>query len=185
METRRKIRVLIVDDSALVRKIMSESLARFNEIEVVGTASDPYIARDKILSLNADVLTLDIEMPRMDGLTFLKLIMKHRPMPVIVVNSLTQTGSSKALEALQSGAVDVMAKPSGSYSAHEDGTKLVEKIKAAARRDWDAVLTRLPEAHPGPRPMSRLPIQYRRTMPHPHMRSPHPPQGVGNLILAV
>ncbi|MEK7678443.1 MAG: chemotaxis response regulator protein-glutamate methylesterase [Verrucomicrobiota bacterium] len=128
----KRIRVLIVDDSALVRKILTTSLARFPEIEVVGTATDPYVARDKILELNPDVVTLDIEMPRMDGITFLKVIMKHRPLPVIIMRSLTQAGSEKALAALQAGAVDVLDKPRGTYSAHEDGTRLAEKIRAAA-----------------------------------------------------
>ena len=128
----RRIRVLIVDDSALVRAILTNSLARFPEIEVVGTANDPYVARDKILDLNPDLITLDIEMPRMDGITFLKVLMKHRPLPVIIVSSLTQAGSEKALEALQAGAVDVMGKPGGAFSAHEDGWLLAEKIRAAA-----------------------------------------------------
>lgn len=126
----RPIRVLIVDDSALVRKVLADSLAHDPEIEVVGTAIDPYVARDKILELNPDVLTLDIEMPRMDGLSFLRLVMKHRPMPVIIISSLTTSGSAKALEALQAGAIDVMAKPSGSYSASSDGAELAAKIKA-------------------------------------------------------
>ena len=106
----RPIRTLIVDDSALVRKIMADSLAPYPEIEVVGTAVDPYNARDKILELKPDVMTLDIEMPRMDGLSFLKIVMQHRPMPVLVISSLTQAGSQKALEALRLGAVDVMEK---------------------------------------------------------------------------
>ena len=128
----RPIRVLIVDDSATVRKVVSDSLAGNPDIEVIGTAVDPYVARDKILSLNPDVLTLDIEMPRMDGLTFLRLLMKHRPMPVIVMSSLTKESSQKALEALQAGAVDVFDKPGGSMSAHADGVRLADKIKAAA-----------------------------------------------------
>lgn len=126
------IRVLVVDDSALARRIITDSLAPFPEIQVVGTAVDPYVARDKILELEPDVVTLDIEMPRMDGLTFLKAIMKHRPMPVIIMSSLTNSGSEKALEALQSGAVDVMDKPSGPRSAETDGSRLAAKIKAAA-----------------------------------------------------
>jgi two-component system chemotaxis response regulator CheB len=126
------IRLLVVDDSALARKVIVSSLAPFPEIEIVGTAADPYVARDKILALNPDVVTLDIEMPRMDGITFLKLIMKHRPMPVIIMSSLTAAGSVKALEALQSGAIDVMGKPGSSFTAHADGTRLAEKIKAAA-----------------------------------------------------
>ncbi len=92
----RPIRLLVVDDSALARKIITSSLAPFADIEIVGTAVDPYAARDKILELSPDVVTLDIEMPRMDGLTFLKLIMKHRPMPVIIMSSLTAAGSVKA-----------------------------------------------------------------------------------------
>ena len=127
----RRIRVLIVDDSALVRKALTDGLSSDPEIEVVGTAIDPYVARDKILQLNPDILTLDIEMPRMDGLSFLKLIMQHRPMPVIIISSLTAGGSSKALEALQAGAVDIMAKPSGSYSASADSAALCAKVKAA------------------------------------------------------
>lgn len=128
----KRIRVLIVDDSALVRKIVTTSLAQFPDIEVVGTASDPYVARDRIRELDPDVVTLDIEMPRMDGITFLKIIMQHRPMPVIIISSLTQAGSEKALEALEAGAVDVLGKPSGSFSVQEDGLRLVEKIRAAA-----------------------------------------------------
>lgn len=128
----KRIRVLIVDDSAMVRRIVTDSLGRFPDIEVVGTAPDPYVARDRILELKPDVVTLDIEMPRMDGITFLKVIMKHRPMPVIIMSSLTQAGSGKALEALQAGAVDVLSKPSGTFSASEDGQLLAEKIRAAA-----------------------------------------------------
>jgi two-component system chemotaxis response regulator CheB len=131
--TTRTIRVLVVDDSALVRKVITSSLEPFKDIEVVGTAPDPYVARDKLLALNPDVLTLDIEMPRMDGLTFLKLIMKHRPTPVIVFSSLSGTGSAKALEALQAGAVDVLGKPGNSYSAFQDGSILADKIRAAAQ----------------------------------------------------
>jgi two-component system chemotaxis response regulator CheB len=129
--TQRPIRVLIVDDSALVRKILSDSLAHDPEIEVVGTAIDPYFAWDKIPLLKPDVLTLDIDMPRMDGLSFLQWIMKHRPMPVVIISSLTHAGSLKAMEALQYGAVEVMAKPAGAYSANTDGYQLAGKIKAA------------------------------------------------------
>ncbi|MGA2175401.1 MAG: chemotaxis response regulator protein-glutamate methylesterase [Verrucomicrobiota bacterium] len=128
----RPIRLLVVDDSALARKIITSSLAPFADIAIAGTAVDPYMARDKILELSPDVVTLDVEMPRMDGITFLKLIMKHRPMPVIIMSSLTQAGSVKAMEALQAGAVDVMEKPGGAYSAHLDGARLAEKIRAAA-----------------------------------------------------
>ena len=128
----RKIRVLIVDDSAVIRKVVSEALAHDPEIEVVGTAMDPYIARDKIVQLKPDVLTLDIEMPRMDGLTFLKIIMDERPLPVIIMSSLTKTGSHHAMEALRLGAVDVLGKPGGSYSFGDLGPQLIDKIKTAA-----------------------------------------------------
>src|SRR5471030_895068 len=112
----RKIKVLIVDDSAIVRKILSEAVSAEPDMEVVGTAPDPYVARDKILALEPDVLTLDIEMPRMDGLTFLKRLMLHHPIPTIIISSLGQASCAAALEALRSGAVDVLAKPAGPYS---------------------------------------------------------------------
>jgi len=103
MNPDRKIRVLVVDDSAVVRRMISDALGEDPGIEVVGTACDAYVARDKILELNPDVLTLDIEMPRMDGLSFLRILQKHRPMPVVVVSSLTQTGSRAAMEAMELG----------------------------------------------------------------------------------
>jgi two-component system chemotaxis response regulator CheB len=128
----KKTKVLIVDDSALVRKILSEELSREKDIEVVGTAPNPYVARDKIVTLKPDVITLDIEMPRMDGLTFLKKLMKYYPLPVIVVSSLTRDGSRIALEALSLGALEVMSKPSSSYSVGEMGLQLLDKIRAIA-----------------------------------------------------
>jgi len=128
----RKIRVLVVDDSAIVRKLLSETLAAHPDLEVVGTAPDPYVARDKILALKPDVLTLDIEMPRMDGLTFLKKLMHYRPMPVIVISSLGQASCQAAMQALSSGAVEVMAKPGGPYSVGELTASLPQKIRAAA-----------------------------------------------------
>jgi two-component system, chemotaxis family, protein-glutamate methylesterase/glutaminase len=132
MPTDRKIRVLVVDDSAIVRKILTEALAGQPDLEVVGTAPDPYIARDKILTLQPDVLTLDIEMPRMDGLTFLQKLMHFRPMPVIVISSLTQTSCQTAMQALSLGAVEVLAKPGGPYSVGELRLELASKIRAAA-----------------------------------------------------
>src|SRR5439155_10818595 len=128
----RKTRVLIVDDSAIVRKLLAEALSVEPDLEVVGTAPDPFVARDKILSLAPDVLTLDIEMPRMDGLTFLKKLMRFHPMPVVVISSLAQSSSRAALEALQCGAVEVMAKPGGPYSIGELKHDLPHKIRAAA-----------------------------------------------------
>jgi two-component system chemotaxis response regulator CheB len=131
------VKVLIVDDSAVVRKILTQELGRHRGIEIVGTAPDPYVARDKILALNPDVLTLDVEMPRMDGITFLRKLMKHHPMPVIVLSSLTPQGGKTAMEALEAGAVDVMCKPGGSFSVGDVCTALVEKIKAASRARVD------------------------------------------------
>ncbi len=128
----KNIRVLIVDDSAVVRKVFSENLSRERGIEVVGTAPDPYVARDKIIKLKPDVITLDIEMPRMDGLTFLKKLMKHYPLPVIIVSSLTPKGSKIALEALSSGALEVISKPSTSYSVGDMSIQLADKIRAIA-----------------------------------------------------
>lgn len=128
----RKIRVLIVDDSAIVRKILSDALAGEPDLEVVGTAPDPYVARDKILSLNPDVLTLDIEMPRMDGLTFLKKLMHFHPLPTVVISSVAQTSCRAAVQALELGAVEVLSKPGGPYSVGELGNTLAHKIRAAA-----------------------------------------------------
>ncbi len=128
-----KVKVLIVDDSAIVRKILATQLSQQRGIEVVGTAPDPYVARDKIIDLAPDVLTLDIEMPRMDGITFLRKLMKYHPMPVIVLSSLTPEGSKVAFEAMAAGAIDVISKPGPSYSIGQTCTQLVEKIKAASR----------------------------------------------------
>ena len=127
-----KIKVLVVDDSAIVRKILSETISMESDMEVVGTAPDPFVARDKILALKPDVLTLDIEMPRMDGLTFLKKLMVYHPMPVIIISSLAQSSCEISLEALRCGAVEVMAKPGGPYSSGELREGLAQKLRAAA-----------------------------------------------------
>jgi two-component system chemotaxis response regulator CheB len=129
----KKIRVLVVDDSAVVRRMISEALSLDPEIEVVGTACDPYVARDKILELEPDVLTLDIEMPRMDGLTFLKILQEHRPMPVVIVSSLTPAGSKIALRAMELGAVDVVAKQNSAWNIGALREQLAHRIKGAAR----------------------------------------------------
>jgi two-component system chemotaxis response regulator CheB len=131
----------VVDDSAIVRKVFSDELGRFSDIEVVGTAPDPYVAREKLVSLEPDVMTLDVEMPRMDGITFLKKVMKYRPMPVIIVSSLTPAGGALAMEALESGALDVVAKPGSSYTVGELSGQLVEKIRGAylAKRRFESV----------------------------------------------
>ncbi len=130
-----KIKTLIVDDSALMQNLLVSILAEVPDIEVVGLAADPYIARDKIKTLNPDVLTLDIEMPRMDGLTFLSNLMRLRPMPVIMLSSLTQEGAETTLKALSYGAVDFLPKPDLNSSGHglEDyARELISKIRVAA-----------------------------------------------------
>jgi two-component system, chemotaxis family, protein-glutamate methylesterase/glutaminase len=129
----QKIRVLIVDDSAIVRRILSEALSAEADIEVVGTAPDPYVARDKILALSPDVVTLDIEMPRMDGLSFLKKLMLYRPTPVIMISSLAQSSCAVVLDAMSHGAVEVLAKPGGPYSVGELRLSLANKVRAAAK----------------------------------------------------
>lgn len=149
----RRIKVLIVDDSAIVRKIFSEELSKYSDIEVVGVAPDPYVARDKIVSLRPDVITLDIEMPRMDGLTFLKKLMKYHPVPTIIVSSLTTKGGKLTLEAMDNGAVDVIGKPGSSYSVGDMSAQLVEKIRAASRvnvikRDTANIITDTAEHEP-------------------------------------
>jgi two-component system chemotaxis response regulator CheB len=128
----RKIKVLVVDDSAVVRRLLSEAINREPDMEVVGAAPDPFVARDQLLSLNPDVITLDIEMPRMDGLTFLTKIMQYRPIPVIVISSVGQSTCDIAVEAMRRGAVEVLAKPSGPYSVGDIGRILAEKVRAAS-----------------------------------------------------
>ncbi|MEO8778103.1 MAG: chemotaxis response regulator protein-glutamate methylesterase [Rhodanobacter sp.] len=130
-----RVRVLVIDDSALVRKLMAAMLACDPAIEVVGTAADPLIAREKIKQLNPDVLTLDVEMPRMDGITFLENLMRLRPMPVVMVSSLTVEGAEVTLRALEAGAVDFFAKPDHDLAARFDecAREVCEKVKLAAR----------------------------------------------------
>ncbi len=132
MET---VKVLVVDDSAVMRKFLSEILARSPGIEVVGTALDPFIAVDKIKSLKPDVLTLDIEMPRMDGLTFLSKLMVANPMPVIMVSTLTEKGAKETLRALELGAFDFLLKPAldNDHSKAQFTTILIEKVLSAAK----------------------------------------------------
>ncbi|MGI2258485.1 protein-glutamate methylesterase/protein-glutamine glutaminase [Shewanella sp. GXUN23E] len=129
------IKVLVVDDSALVRQLLTHMLSQAPDIEVVGTAEDPYEARDKIKLLNPDVLTLDVEMPKMDGIAFLRNLMKLRPMPVVMISTLTEKGAAITLEALSLGAVDYIAKPKNDLSNKltEYQDELLEKIRLAAR----------------------------------------------------
>jgi len=130
----RPIRVVIVDDSALMREMLKDILGREPGIEVVGVARDPFEAREVIKASNPDVITLDVEMPKMDGLSFLEKIMTLRPMPVIMISSLTREGSDAAIRALELGAVDCLAKPGGSDGKgfEETARELVAKIRVAA-----------------------------------------------------
>ena len=130
-----RIKVLCVDDSALIRDLLSEIINQQPDMEVVAVAPDPLVARDLIKQHNPDVLTLDVEMPRMDGLDFLERLMRLRPMPVLMVSSLTQAGSEVTLRALELGALDFLAKPSMGIRSGmmEYGELIAEKIRAAAR----------------------------------------------------
>jgi len=129
-----KIRVLIVDDSAIARQVIAKALESDPGIEVVDTAPDPYVARDKIIKLKPDMITLDVEMPRMDGVTFLQKLMRHFPLPVVMVSSLTQKGAETTMAALEAGAVDVVAKPvMEKHNLSEITIELIDKVKSAAR----------------------------------------------------
>ncbi|MDD2652543.1 MAG: chemotaxis response regulator protein-glutamate methylesterase [Sulfurimonas sp.] len=129
------IRVLIVDDSATARAVLGDILTSDASIEVIGTASDAFVARDKIVELRPDVICLDVEMPRMDGITFLKKLMHYMPLPVIMVSSLTQSGAKTTLEALETGAVDFVPKPHSHIYDGKDEMRdeLIAKVKAAAK----------------------------------------------------
>jgi len=171
---KRRIRVLIVDDSALVRSLLSDILSADRSIEVVGVAGDAHVAREKIKQLNPDVLTLDVEMPKMDGITFLRNLMRLRPMPVVMVSSLTERGADVTLDALAIGAVDYLSKPKIDLAATlaNYGEELIEKIKTAAMASVRALDSRrIPSsATPGPAhnvddvlPKARAPRQLRTT----------------------
>ena len=127
------IRVLVVDDSAVVRKIITTELSKFEDIEVVGSAVDPYAAREKIAKLRPDVITLDIEMPRMDGLSFLEKLMEHFPLPVVIVSSLAPKDSGNALRALSLGAIEIVGKPGSQFSAPDVAGQLIRAIRTAAK----------------------------------------------------
>ncbi len=127
------VRVLIVDDSAIVRRVLEQELRCDSDIEVIGSAPDPFVARDLIVRLKPDIITLDIEMPRMDGISFLRKIMEHLPLPVIMLSSLTPKGSQLALEAMDAGALDVLCKPSTAYDIGDVFGELREKVKMLSR----------------------------------------------------
>jgi two-component system chemotaxis response regulator CheB len=149
----------VVDDSALVRRVLTEELSRHRDIEVVGSAIDPYVARDKIVRLKPHVITLDLEMPRMDGLSFLAKLMKYYPLPVVVVSSLTPQNSQNAIRALQLGAVEVICKPGSSLSAPDISKTLVKAVRAAARAKVTKVLPdALKEEEPATGPAQKIPM---------------------------
>jgi two-component system, chemotaxis family, protein-glutamate methylesterase/glutaminase len=154
-----KIRVLVIDDSALMRKVLSEIINREPDMEVIGAAPDPLIAREMIRNLNPDVLTLDIEMPRMDGLDFLERLMRLRPMPVVMVSTLTESGSEAAFRAIELGAVDFVAKPKmGAANTIQDyAVDMSDKIRAAAA----ARIGRVPQQQRDTAKTSRRPAQHR------------------------
>lgn len=148
-----KKKVLIVDDSAVVRNLISSILSSDKDIDVIGSAPDPYIARDKIVKYNPDVITLDVEMPRMDGITFLKKLMRYFPIPVVIVSSLTQEGAITTMKAFEAGAIEVIAKPEMDVTKGMDiiASDIIEKVKiAASARVRKRVENERKEAEPTP-----------------------------------
>jgi two-component system chemotaxis response regulator CheB len=156
----KKIRVLIVDDSALMRQVLTALLSKDPDIEVIGVAPDPYAAREKIKALNPDVLTLDVEMPKMDGLTFLEKLMRGHPMPVVMVSSLTEAGCQTTLRALELGAVDFITKPKLDLreGMEELAQDIIAKVKAAAvatvKRQASGVRREMTPLTPHPSPLT-------------------------------
>jgi len=138
------IKVLIIDDSALIRKMLSEILNSDPNIEVIGSAADPYIARDKIKKLKPDLITLDVEMPKMDGITFLRNLMRLHPLPVLMVSSLTEKGAEVTLDALEAGAVDFVTKPKIDVAQTFDNYKneIISKVKVVARANVTQLITK-------------------------------------------
>ena len=164
-----KIKVLIVDDSALIRQLLTEILSRDPAIEVVGVAQNPLIAREKVLRLEPDVITLDVEMPQMDGLTFLEKLMRAHPLPVVMISSLTERGCDTTLRALELGAVDFVTKPRLDVA---DGTmqladEIVDKVKAAARAKVAPPHRPEPQTHPAHAGVAAPPIEWSPSAPPP------------------
>jgi two-component system, chemotaxis family, protein-glutamate methylesterase/glutaminase len=134
----KKIKALIVDDSSVIRNVLTEILNSSAQIEVVGAAEDPYVAREMIKQLNPDVLTLDVEMPRMDGITFLRNLMRLRPMPVVMISALTESNAEVTLTALSLGAVDFIAKPAGDTEEgmNDYAEEIIAKVTMAAQANF-------------------------------------------------
>ena len=153
-----KIKVLVVDDSAVIRKLLTTMIDEQSDMEVVSTASDPYIAREKIKQLNPDVITLDIEMPRMDGLTFLRNLMRLRPMPVIMISTLTQSGADITLESLNNGAFDCVSKPRENLGKGltDYQQEITDKIRAAVKVNIGELERRAKTARQGQAPSAPL-----------------------------
>src|ERR1700691_4259359 len=147
--TAKRIRVLIIDDSALVRTLLTRILGTDPTLEVVGTAPDAFVAREKIKLLNPDVLTLDVEMPRMDGLQFLRNLMRLRPMPVVMCSSLTERGADVTLAALELGAIDFVTKPKVdvAHALEAYAAELISKVKVAAVARVRPLIPRPPPAN--------------------------------------
>jgi two-component system chemotaxis response regulator CheB len=162
-----RIKVLVVDDSVFMRQVLGDMIGRHDDMTVVGTASDAYDAREKIKQFNPDVITLDVHMPRMDGITFLKNLMRLRPMPVIMVSTVTEKGADITLEALRLGACDYVTKPKdGGAGIEEHEQELVDKIRAAARVNMAELERRAEVAR---QPASRAPSQWPDYEPRPGM----------------
>lgn len=167
MSDARKIRVLIVDDSALMRQLLTAIFQEDPAFEVVATAADPLIARQKIKNLKPDVLTLDVEMPHMDGITFLEKLMRLHPMPVVMISSLTQRNAEATLRALELGAVDFITKPASSMRDHlgELATEIRSKVRAAAT--------------------ARVRVKIAEFAPLPKLKQTSPDKAVGEEIIAI
>lgn len=162
---RGPIRVLVVDDSALIRKSFERMLADVKDIEIVATAEDPYDARQKIVDSKPDVMILDVEMPRMDGLTFLGKVMQHRPMPVIICSSIAEEGGKVAMRAFELGAVEVICKPTNSVGLNEVRERVIDAILAARRSNVAKMRPKLDSIKPALRSRANRPSSaYKRSI---------------------
>ena len=157
------IRVVVVDDSVLIRTMLRSALEAESDIVVAGSAGEPYEAREVIKSTNPDVVTLDVEMPNMNGLEFLEKIMTLRPMPVVMVSSLTSNGAEATLNALETGAVDFIAKPAGGSFANDFADAIRRKVRAASRAQVRRIAPpQRPQAQSAPRRERRAADRHRR-----------------------